>query len=167
MSKYGYLKCKCSDPGSDYIESHEILDVDDTGFTIGLKRRVERFWKCKPVLEGLDEQIIKEEKEWYDENRPDLPYPNWLDHEKYFKTQTEGDDTYVGLFTKERINVPLDFVKEHSNDNWNNGYYIRPSYYDSATDTDKEFRKVLSEWTSNVYWGEEPTNCVTHTWSLD
>lgn len=167
MSKYGYLKCKCSDPGSDYIESHEILDVDETGFTVGIRRGTEYFYNGGISTDGLEEKMVKEEKEWYDKNRPDLEYPKWLNHKKYFVIKENENPPRAILYSIERINVPLDFVKEHSNDNYNNGYYIRPSYYDSATDIDKEFRKVLSEWTSNVYWGETPTNCVTHTWSLD
>lgn len=167
MSKYGYLKCKCSDPGSDYIESHEILDVDETGFTVGIRRETEYFYNGGVSTDGLEEKMVKEEKEWYDRNRPDLPYPNWLSHKKYFVIKENLNPPRAILYSIERINVPLDFVKEHSNDNYNNGYYIGYKWSSNLTDIDKEFRKVLSEWTSNVYWGEEPTNCVTHTWSLD
>ena len=167
MSKYGYLKCKCSDPGSDYIESHEILDVDDTGFVVGIRRATKYFYNGNISTDGIEEKMVNEEKEWYDKNRPDLEYPNWLDHEKYFKVRENEDPPRVILYSKERINVPLDYVKEHSNDNSGNGLYIKDFWSSNMTDTDKAFHGVLSDWTHNVYWGEEPTNCVTHTWSLD
>ena len=107
MAKYGYLKCKCSNPAEDYIESHEIFDVDKTGFTIGLRRKTKYFYKEEPVLDGLADEMINETKEWYDKYRPNLDYPTWFDHEKYFKTKTEGNDTYVVLLLPESDAVIL------------------------------------------------------------
>ena len=164
MTDYGYLKCSYSDPGKDYIESWKILDVDETGFTIGVKQFTKYFYKGDShSTEGLEEKIIEHEKTWYDENRPTLGYPKWLEHEKYFVV----DEEKAVLYSKERINLPLDYVKEHTSDNAPYGLLVKPYWAKSATEVDKELLEILGEWVTNIGWRPDFLSKVTHTWSLD
>ena len=164
MADYGYLKCSYSDPGKDYIESHEILDVDETGFTIGVKQYTIYLHKGDSnSTEGLEEKIIERQKAWYDKNRPDLEYPKWLEHEKYFVV----DEEKIVLYSKERINLPLDYVKEHTSDNAPYGLCLKPYWAKDATEVDKELHEILGEWATNIGWRPDFFSKVIRTWSLD
>ena len=176
MAKYGYLKCNCSDPGKDYIESCEILDIDETGFTVGVERCCDfigyKGSENLPTPEQAVAEMIKRNKEFYDKWY-DSKYPEWFKWvdkpEAQYWTVDEDKDgrTYVTLYIRERIAVPFEFVKEHSNDNKPWGYSIKASWQESASDYDKEFRRVLGEWVHNIQLSDEYEACITHTWSLD
>lgn len=170
MANNGYLRCCFSDPGSDYVSSKEIFDVDENGFSVGIGQGTIHFGKkeslTKEDAEYAKATVIKWEKDWCDKYGKE--YPDWFNHEFYVKEYSDDcNDLYMGVCTKERINVPLDYIKEHSKDNWPYGMCVKRPSWNNATDIDKELFRALGEWITNVRWSEEAESYVAHTWSLD
>ena len=167
MANNGYLRCCFSDPGSDYVNSKEIFDVDENGFTVGIGRGTVYFSMKESFTEEDAEYakatVIKRTKDWCDKYGKE--YPDWVNHEFYVKEYS--DEHNVGVYTKERINVPLDYIKEHSKDNWPYGMYVKCPSWETSTDIDKELARVLGDWITNVRWSEKAEAYVAHTWSLD
>ena len=170
MANNGYLRGSFSNPGSDYVESFEILDEDSKGFSIMQNRgtiHVNSGEVTDESLEAAKEEVINRTKKNYDKWYSEKGYPDWLNHEIVVEVRRyDGEkDCYLDVYSKDRIDVPVDYIKEHSNDN--NGYGLSVRMWGNLTEYDKTLREVLGEWITNVKWSEEPKNYVAHTWSLD
>jgi hypothetical protein len=171
MQNKGYLKCHFSEPGEDYIRSFEILDSDDTGFSIG-QFRGSFYSKEGPFtekdIEKAKETVIRRITDWCDTWGKGKEYPSWVNHELYVVESSDGNsENCLRVYSKDRIDVPLDFIKKHSEDNGLYGYFVRPGYWESSSETERNLWDVLGDWVTNVKWSDTYESKTLHTWSLD